>query len=424
MNRRRVTLLALPLLLSACATAVDSASDSTDDALSLQNFTDLLRNKVDRSAPDPTNQWSDPNLALGEENFLGGEDAMFDEFATTVNDMQRATAKDGAVDRGFHAKPHACVLGEMTVYDGVLPADQSVGLFAKAATYPTYVRFSNGVGYRQADKKVDVRGLAFKVMNVPGKKLGFSEEDASTQDFLMTNGPITPACDSKHFVDFGAAMARAKEGSSILGRLENMSKAGGFLLKDENIRTLDFLIHRSLPNTKDVGSALGDQFWSGGAIALGLEDGPDVLHAKAKRAIKFTAIPGKYVQGVCQHGDPGSPNTGDDNYFRTDLKNALAAGDICADFMIQFQEDPVKQPIEDTSVEWTTPFQTVAMVVVHQQDIDSDDAKAREAQCNTYGFTPWHSLPDHRPLGNIMRARRAVYSASASLRGSTPDPKQ
>jgi hypothetical protein len=31
-------------------------------------------------------------------------------------------------------------------------------------------------------------------------------------------------------------------------------------------------------------------------------------------------------------------------------------------------------------------------------------------------FTPWHSLPEHRPLGNLNRARKKVYEATSRKR--------
>lgn len=425
-RRRLLALVLAPLALAACAQAVDNGSESSDDALSLTNFQNLLLNKIDRSKPDPSNEWAKKDLALAEENFLDGEDAMFTGFAQTVRQIQDAnktSSSTGAPERGFHAKPHACMLGEMQVDPSALADADRVGLFATKATYPTYVRFSNGVGTRQADKKVDVRGLALKVMNVPGPKVltKDGEADAATQDFLMTNGAITPACDSKHFVDFGFATAKAAESGSILGRLENMSKAGGFLLKDDNVRTLDFLIHHSLPNVKSAGSVLGDQFWSGGAIALGLTDGGDPMHARARRAMKFHVVPGVLDGDACTPV-PIKPNTSSDGYLRDDLKSHVSQSGMCADFFVQFQEDPAAQPLEDTSVEWKTAEVKVARIVVNAIDLDDSKAQADEATCNGYAFTPWHALVEHRPLGNIMRARRAVYAGSAEYRNAQPEP--
>ena len=44
----------------------------------------------------------------------------------------------------------------------------------------------------------------------------------------------------------------------------------------------------------------------------------------------------------------------------------------------------------------------------------------RHARAETFGenlsFTPWHSLPEHRPLGGINRARKAIYRAISRQR--------
>lgn len=34
-------------------------------------------------------------------------------------------------------------------------------------------------------------------------------------------------------------------------------------------------------------------------------------------------------------------------------------------------------------------------------------------------FTPWHALPEHRPLGNMNRTRRVVYEMVSEFRRTT-----
>ena len=50
--------------------------------------------------------------------------------------------------------------------------------------------------------------------------------------------------------------------------------------------------------------------------------------------------------------------------------------------------------------------------------------------CENLSYTPWHSLPDHRPIGGINRARKVVYEAISKVRHDynavprrEPDPK-
>src|SRR5262249_1245854 len=91
---------------------------------------------------------------------------------------------------------------------------------------------------------------------------------------------------------------------------------------------------------------------------------------------------------------------------------ALAAKEgICMRFFVQFQTDPDKTPIEDSSVVWEeadSPPVPVAKVVMPPQDVTTF---AREA-CDQLSFSPWHAIPAHKPMGHINRAGRYVYNAS------------
>ena len=55
----------------------------------------------------------------------------------------------------------------------------------------------------------------------------------------------------------------------------------------------------------------------------------------------------------------------------------------------------------------------VATIRIPRQTFDSP---AQQAYCENLSFTPWHSLPEHRPLGGINRVRKAVYLAVSTLR--------
>src|SRR5207253_3469825 len=68
------------------------------------------------------------------------------------------------------------------------------------------VRFSNGSGARQHDAKADVRGVAIKLLGVPGKKLIPGMENAKTQDFLLIRSPSTPFRTADEFVPFVMAV--------------------------------------------------------------------------------------------------------------------------------------------------------------------------------------------------------------------------
>src|SRR5262249_53355444 len=138
-----------------------------------------------------------------KEQIKPDEAQQFAKFAQDIQSIQQ-TLGAGQVHRGFHAKPHAAMSAELTVLPD-LPEYARAGLFKESKTYKAVVRFSNGVGKIQNDSLPDVRGLAVKVLGVSGKKLLEGEENASTQDFLCTNGPVSLARNGAQFMAFARA---------------------------------------------------------------------------------------------------------------------------------------------------------------------------------------------------------------------------
>ena len=112
----------------------------------------------------------------------------------------------------------------------------------------------------------------------------------------------------------------------------------------------------------------------------------------------------------------GSPRQPGENYLRDAMVRTLAAGDWAFDFMVQVQTDPHRMPIEDATVKWPerlSPYVPVARLRLPAQRFDSD---AQLAFADVLRYNPWHSLPEHRPLGNSNRARRRMYAELAALR--------
>jgi catalase len=86
--------------------------------------------------------------------------------------------------RQVHTKIHGCVKAAFTILPDLAP-ELKVGIFKEALTYPAWIRFSNANTIIQADKKKDIRGIAIKLMNVPGEKLLDDQRFEQTQDFLL-----------------------------------------------------------------------------------------------------------------------------------------------------------------------------------------------------------------------------------------------
>jgi hypothetical protein len=110
------------------------------------------------------------------------------------------------------------------------------------------------------------------------------------------------------------------------------------------------------------------------------------------------------------------PRNAGPDYLTEAMVRTLNTEDVEFDFMVQFQTDPARMPIEDPSIAWKeseSPFIKVATVHIPKQEFASP---AQMEFGDNLSFTPWHSLPEHRPLGGIQRARRTVYQTISKLR--------
>jgi len=100
-----------------------------------------------------------------------------------------------------------------------------------------------------------------------------------------------------------------------------------------------------------------------------------------------------------------------------DVVARIAQGPLAFDLQLQFFTDESVTPIEDPTVDWTTPYVTVARLTIPQQDTTSPEGQALQEHVEGLAFDPWAALVEHRPLGEIMRARKSAYRASQLGRG-------
>ena len=109
------------------------------------------------------------------------------------------------------------------------------------------------------------------------------------------------------------------------------------------------------------------------------------------------------------------PSPLSDNYLGDALRRHLDTAEARFDFLLQFQTDAHRMPIEDATVEWReedSPYVAVASIRIPRQQIAAPDT----GSCEDVPFNPWHSLVAHRPLGSLNRARRAIYPALSEFR--------
>jgi hypothetical protein len=87
------------------------------------------------------------------------------------------------------------------------------------------------------------------------------------------------------------------------------------------------------------------------------------------------------------------------------------------DVGVQLCTDLKTMPVEDASVKWPedqSPFQKVATLTALPQDAYSPQRRVYVDEL--LSFSPWNAIAAHRPLGNVMRARKKAYEMSSSFR--------
>jgi len=280
-------------------------------------------------------------------------------------------------------KGHGCVRARFEVLPN-LPEPLRHGIFAQSGAFDAYIRFSNGKG--MDDRQPDAHGMAIKLLGVPGEKILEDEKDATTQDFVLIDHPVFFIRNVADYVPFMKDFRRLKSAGLTIGKV----CAGLKLLfsRDYKWRLL------RATGSKRPDSPLRISYWSTTPSKLG------------PSAVKYMAAPD--LSGVPAVQAIDSPDK-----LRMAMAAFLASHEARFDFSIQVQGDRIAMPVEDPTVPWTTPWQKVALIRIPPQSFDSPE---QMKFCENLSFTPWHSLPDHRPLGGINRARKQVYKAISEQR--------
>jgi hypothetical protein len=323
------------------------------------------------------------------ERYEGGsaeaERLIFADLAHDILDTQLANKKSGhssEVQRTFHAKAILGVVNATLRINPNIPANLQVGYFKPGhdESYRTTVRLSNANGNRHADHKKDMRGAALRV----------KVSDGEYHDLLMTNFPVSHARNATQFVAFAKAMSGSK--LLILPRL--ILNLGLF----ETIR----MLRNVVKGARVVDSLATERYWSRGAILWG------------------DAGPVRYILSPADNARKAPPASKTDfDFLHHEIADRLRAADISFHISLQPYVDERHTPIEDGSVEWTeeaSPPIRVATLTIPQQDIDAAEGRATERRVDEIAFNPWNTTEDFRPLGNLNRARKAVYAASSAHR--------
>ena len=293
--------------------------------------------------------------------------------------------------RDAHAKAHGCMKAEVTVSADIDSSLQRGVLSEPGKTWQAWMRLSNGNAYPQFDRARDARGMAIKLLDVPGEKLSKSPQHASEQDFVMFNHPAFFVRDVAEYKSNFAAQADGKKAMAFFPSWNPSTW---------EVRHLIIALKTLSPAPE---TPVATTYNSIAPFKLG------------EHNIKYRVIP---QPEACPDYQLPEQNQDLPNFLRNALYQQLSLDSVPACFALQVQRQNAEyyMPIEDPSVEWSeaiSPFETVATIKVPAQDFDS---REQNLFCDNLSFNPWHALPEHRPIGGINRLRKAVYEAVSICR--------
>lgn len=307
------------------------------------------------------------------------EEKEIQEIIETMKDFLAKTYPSGNIRRNFHPKMHGCLKGIFEVRNDI-PADFQCGLFENPGSYEAWLRFSNAPPIAQSDKRSSGRGLAIKVLDVPGEVLESDPIGKNCQNFLLTTSPILSA--------WNIRLYRKAIKAVFFGWRERF----WFALNPKHWRSL-FL---TLKYSKKHDNLLAQTYFSGGAFKYG-----------AKLFVKFLLVPHNpeltYSLSVPKSND----------FLKAQLKADLANNKQGFTLCIQVHENEKTEPLENTSIAWKKESVPVADLWIPCQEFDFSE---REEFGEALAFSPWIAMADHEPVGEINRARKRVYQELAELR--------
>ncbi len=300
--------------------------------------------------------------------------------------------------RSVHAKGHGLLTARVIVPD--LPPELAQGMFAEPGEYDAVMRFSTNPGDVLDDTVSTPRGLALKILGVPGARLPGAEGE-STQNFVMVNAPAFIAPDPQAFAKSLKMLAATtdtpqiwKKGfSAVMRGAEHVLEAVG-----KESGTLKSLGGHPMTHI------LGETFFT--AVPLRFGD----FVAKLSIAPVSPALVALKDQFLPLRGHPDGLRDAVSEFFAEQGGTWELRAQLCTDL--------TKMPIEDASVEWPeelSPYLTIATIQAWPQATWSP-SRAKALDDGLF-FSPWHGLAAHQPMGGIMRSRKPAYDMSAKFRG-------
>lgn len=347
-------------------------------------FDALLKGPLERLATSLINvRRRDEHLAIAEERLMADEESFTDSIVRSFTQQMTDLWKPGGFERGGNTKTQGICRGELTVHDN-LPEHMRRGIYAKPQTFKAWVRFSGPGPYITPDiDDIGFMSISIKLMGVEGPKL--LDDELHTLDMfgVSTATFVTP--------DVKANAA-----------LQHWSVKNAQLFYFLNLRAPHVLglIMQSL-YTKTQSSPFEAPYFSCVPYLMG--EGQAMSYSVWPTSSTRTRI-------------PRLPFRPPDDYLRDAMVASLAEGDVELEVRVQMQTDPHLMPIENAGVLWPerlSPRVPVATLRLPRQTFDSP---AQMEFAKRLSYNPWHTIAEHRPLGNQSRARKRMYWELSQLR--------
>ncbi|MCU0428495.1 MAG: hypothetical protein MUF42_00860 [Cytophagaceae bacterium] len=304
-----------------------------------------------------------------------------DSLLLELKQQLRERYPDGKYLRAFHPKMHGLLQAYLDVRTD-LPSELESILFTPGKRYEALVRLSNGSRTVASDRKKDLRGFAIKIIGVPGIKVLEGKKNAVTQDLLLANYPSFPP-------------------GTFKGTVKGILATSGGLLKKiffalTHLRT----VWRALQSAKHCENLLNETYFS------------QVPYHYEEQVVKYVLRP-KSLAPSCEAKDK-------DNFLKERLQENLRKSEVQFELCLQKRE--ANDPIHNAAIEWKGPLVVIATLTLLSQEFDTP---ARRTLGENLSFTPWHTLHDHRPAGDIGIARKKIYEIMSAFRHhdqAVPEP--
>jgi hypothetical protein len=280
--------------------------------------------------------------------------------------------------RFAHAKSYGIVRASVEIESGLAP-EYAQGIYAIPATYEAVIRFSNGLGHLGPDPMLGpIFGVGLKFFNVPEHSILENEAGVSNFDYAMINAPTFFANTAKDYVViehlFNALPGALLDPQIAKTWLHDFVTREGTLPPDEWLWDELFAM-LSLSKTPWRNPLLAS-YWTMGAVR----------HGEYVAKLRITPQPSAVAQVRIRDLDPlTNPEA-----VRDSLVAEIGEHDYKFELEAQLCVDPLRMPIENTSIEWSeklSPFTKLAIIHIPKHHLFSTSGVGRQERTPGTGAT-------------------------------------